>query len=129
MIVEDFDFDFDARFDARYHYDRKTGKKFLVERVSGFAKQTDLWEKYDSGEKMESVRRDRNVDGKPDYWEQYTAGELEKILYDDDFDGKVDRQDVRQGPELPPGPDPTTPEKDKPNEPAPAAIPPTPAKK
>jgi hypothetical protein len=103
ILVEDFDFDFDARFDARFHYDKKSGKKFLVERVSGFAKRTDLWEKYDTSEKLESLRRDRNVDGKPDYWEQYTAGVLDKILYDDDFDGKVDRQDERAGAAPPPG--------------------------
>jgi hypothetical protein len=43
------------------------------------------------------VRRDRNKDGKPDVWEQYKGGVLIAILYDDDFDGKVDRRDEIPG--------------------------------
>src|SRR6266567_2953457 len=92
IILEEYDFDFDGHFDARIYFDKKTGKKYLIERMSGFGEQPDIWEKYGPDEKLESVRRDRNGDGKPDYWEQYLGGQLDKILYDDDFDGKVDRK-------------------------------------
>ncbi|MBI4511531.1 MAG: hypothetical protein HY698_17995 [Deltaproteobacteria bacterium] len=93
LLIEEQDFDFDGKFDARYHYDRKTGNRYLVERETGFDNKPDIWEKYDKEGRLQSVRRDRNADGKPDYWEQYTAGVLDAILYDDDYDGKVDRQD------------------------------------
>ena len=134
MLVEDFDFDFDGRFDARHHYDKKNGQKYLIERVSGFAQRPDMWEKYDATEKLESVRRDRNADGKPDYWEQYTAGSLDKILYDDDYDGKVDRQDQKPVAEPPPGArppvvPPTEPVTESKNKPATPAKTPTPAPK
>jgi hypothetical protein len=98
ITLEDYDFDFDGKFDARVHYDTKTGNKYLVERVTGFSGKVDTWEKYDGDQKLESLRRDRNGDTRPDYWEQYRAGKLEKILYDDDFDGKVDRQDETKQP-------------------------------
>jgi hypothetical protein len=93
IVLEIYDLDFDGKFDARFHYDKKTHKRYLVERVTGFGNQVDQWEKYDADEKLESIRRDRNHDGKPDYWEQYRAGVLEKIMYDDDYDGIVDRKD------------------------------------
>ena len=94
---EEYDFDFDGKFDARFHYDVKTRKKAVVERVSGFTGRVDFWEKYTTDEKLESVRRDRNGDGKPDYWESYVGGTLVQILYDDDFDGKVDRKEEVKG--------------------------------
>lgn len=93
LILEEYDFDFDGHFDARIHFDKKTGKKFLVERMSGFGDTPDVWEKYGPDDKLETVRRDRNADGKPDYFEQYLAGQLDKILYDDDYDGKIDRKE------------------------------------
>jgi hypothetical protein len=96
LVLEAYDFDFDGHFDARMHIDRKTGKKTAVERMSGFGDAPDVWETYGADEKLEAVRRDRNHDGKPDYWEQYVGGQLEKILYDDDFDGKVDRTEEAQ---------------------------------
>ena len=43
------------------------------------------------------MRRDRNGDSKPDQWEQYKDGVLIAILYDDDFDGKVDRREEIPG--------------------------------
>ena len=94
---EEYDFDFDGKFDARFHYDMKTRRKAVVERVSGFTGRVDFWEKYTTDEKLESVRRDRNGDGKPDYWESYVGGTLVQILYDDDFDGKVDRKEEVKG--------------------------------
>lgn len=93
IILEEYDFDFDGKFDARVYFDRKTGKRYAAERVSGFGDKPDVWEKYGPDEKLEAVRRDRNSDGRPDYWEQYLTGTLDKILYDDNFDGKVDRKE------------------------------------
>ena len=46
---------------------------------------------------LTSVRRDRNGDGQPDLWEQYKDTILLAILYDDDFDGKVDRREEIPG--------------------------------
>ena len=40
---------------------------------------------------------DRNNDGQPDLWEQYKDGVLIAILYDDNFDGKVDRREEIPG--------------------------------
>jgi hypothetical protein len=93
LITEEYDFDFDGVFDARVHYDKKTHRKFLVERDTGYDRKPDVWEKYDPSELLESVRRDQNLDGKPDTWEHYRAGVLEKIQWDDDFDGIVDRHE------------------------------------
>jgi len=93
MLAEEFDFTFEGSMDAREHYDKDTGKIYLIERDSDHDKNPDVWEKYDKEGRIESVRRDRNGDGKPDLWEQYKDGELLAILYDDDFDNKVDRKD------------------------------------
>lgn len=93
IIAEEFDFTFEGSMDAREHYDKKTGKIYLIERDTDHDNQPDVWEKYDKDGLLESVRRDRNADGKPDLWEQYKSGVLIAILYDDDFDGKVDRKE------------------------------------
>lgn len=93
IIVEEYDFDFDGKFDARLYFDRKTGKKYAAERVSGFRNDPDVWEKFGPDEKLEALRRDRNGDGRPDYWEQYLGGSLDKVLYDDNYDGQVDRKE------------------------------------
>jgi len=93
LVAEEFDFTFDGRFDAREHYDKKGGKIYMVERDLDHNKDPDTWEKYDSEGNLESVERDRNGDGKPDLWEQYQKGVLLAILYDDDFDRKVDRKE------------------------------------
>ncbi|HKA89369.1 MAG TPA: hypothetical protein VKE22_16995 [Haliangiales bacterium] len=125
---EEYDFDFDGKFDARFHYDPKTKRKTVVERVSGFTGKVDIWEKYGPDDKLESVRRDRNGDGKPDYWENYVGGVLVQILYDDDFDGRVDRKDELKagvpvgtpGAESPPSEAPTEEAKPTPAEEKPA---------
>jgi len=93
MVAEEFDFTFDGRFDAREHYEKKGGKVYMVERDLDHNKSPDTWEKYDPDGNLESVERDRNGDGKPDLWEQYQRGVLLAILYDDDFDRKVDRKE------------------------------------
>jgi hypothetical protein len=105
-ITEEFDFDFDGRFDARHYYDEKTARVYLVERDSDYDKQPDIWEKYTTEGVIESVRRDRNADGKPDVWEQFDAGILVAILWDDDFDARVDRKDEVKGSGAPAGPPP-----------------------
>lgn len=93
MNAEEADLTFDGRFDARHHFDDKSGKVYLIERDTDFDKKPDVWEKFDADGLIESVRRDTNADGKPDVWEQYVKGELVAILYDDDFDNKVDRKE------------------------------------
>lgn len=93
MVAEEFDFTFDGRFDAREHYEKKGGKVYMVERDLDHNKSPDTWEKYDVDGSLESVERDRNGDGKPDLWEQYQRGILLAILYDDDYDRKVDRKE------------------------------------
>jgi hypothetical protein len=93
MLLEEFDFDFDGKFDARRHYDPNTGRRILVERNTDFDEKPDLWEEFDKSEKVDRVLRDRNGDGRPDYWELFRDGTLETILYDDDFDGKVDKRE------------------------------------
>jgi hypothetical protein len=93
LIAEEFDFTFDGKFDAREHYDKKSGKIFLIERDTDHDKTPDLWEKYDTAGKLESVRRDRNADGKPDVWEQYSNEMLVAILYDNNYDDRVDRRE------------------------------------
>ena len=93
IVAEEFDFTFEGNMDAREHYDKKTGKIYLIERDSDHDQKPDVWEKYDSDGRLESVRRDRNADGIPDLWEQYKSGVLLAILYDDDFDNKVDRKE------------------------------------
>ena len=98
-LTEEFDFDFDGRFDARHFFDEKTGSVYLVERDSDYDKQPDIWEKYDKDGLIESVRRDRNADGKPDVWEQYEKGTLIAILWDDDWDARVDRKDEVKKPQ------------------------------
>jgi hypothetical protein len=57
----------------------------------------DVKEIYDSSGTLQSIRKDRNGDHIPDEWEQYKQNILIAILYDDDFDGKVDRRDEIPG--------------------------------
>src|SRR5690606_28525716 len=93
MIAEEFDFTFDGTFDAREHYDKKTGGIYMVERDLDHDKKPDTWEKYDTSGSLESIARDCNGVGKPDLWEQYEKGKLIAILYDDDYDRRVDRKE------------------------------------
>lgn len=115
-ILEEYDFDYDGHFDARIHYDKISHKKFLVERDTDTDGKPDFWEEWtdakgDDNEWLSRILRDRNHDEKPDYWELYKKvtesgvdrGDLEAILYDDDFDGKVERRDdAVQAPPPPP---------------------------
>jgi hypothetical protein len=93
LVAEEFDYTFDGVFDARHHYDKKSGLIYMAERAHSHERAPDTWEKYDLQGRLESIERDRNGDEKPDLWEQYQGGSLIAILYDDDFDGRVDRRE------------------------------------
>jgi hypothetical protein len=96
-IYAKYDFDFDGKWDYNGIYDPKTGTLAEVERDTNFDGKFDVRESYDSSGQLISAQRDRNGDGKPDQWEQYQGGVLVAILYDDDFDGKVDRKEEIPG--------------------------------
>jgi hypothetical protein len=96
-LYEKADLDFDGKWDVSKIYDPKTGLIAEVERDTDFDGKFDVQEIYDSAGQLTSIRRDRNGDGNPDVWEQYRDGQLISILYDDDFDGKVDRKEEIPG--------------------------------
>ena len=110
-LYEKADFTYDGKWDMSKVYDPKTGIVAEVERDTDFDGKFDVKEIYDSTGQLTSVRRDRNSDGQPDLWEQYKDGVLLAILYDDDFDGKVDRREeipgARPKVEMPTAQDPT----------------------
>ena len=96
-LFEKADFDYDGKWDMSAIYDTKVNHLAEVERDTDFDGKFDVKEVYDSAGNLTSVRRDRNNDGQPDLWEQYKDNVLLAILYDDDFDGKVDRREEIQG--------------------------------
>ena len=131
-IYEKADFDYDGKWDMAAVYDTKVNQLAEVERDTDFDGKFDVKEIYDTAGMLTSVRRDRNSDGQPDLWEQYKDNVLLAILYDDDFDGKVDRREeipgARPKVEMPTQLDPTaTGTLDRPD-PAPAPPVPAPAK-
>jgi hypothetical protein len=97
VLYEKADFDYDGKFDMSSLFDPKKGTLIEVERDSDFDGKYDLKEIYDSSGQLSSVRRDRNGDGEPDLWEQYKSTILIAILYDDDYDKKVDRREEIPG--------------------------------
>ncbi|HET9627137.1 MAG TPA: hypothetical protein VFP84_37515 [Kofleriaceae bacterium] len=96
-LYEKADYDFDGKWDMSAVYDTKTGAIAEVERDTNFDGKFDVKEVYDSAGQITSMRRDRNNDGQPDQWDQYKDGQIIAILYDDDFDGKVDRREEIPG--------------------------------
>ena len=96
-LYEKADVDYDGKWDISTVYDTKVNQRAEVERDTDFDGKFDVKEIYDSSGNLTSVRRDRNNDGQPDLWEQYKDTVLLAILYDDDFDGKVDRRDEIPG--------------------------------
>ena len=96
-LFERRDLDFDGKWDVNMVYDTKGSALAEVERDTNFDGAFDVKELYDSAGALASIRRDRNSDGQPDQWEQYKDTILLAILYDDDFDGKVDRRDEIPG--------------------------------
>ncbi|MEJ7600918.1 MAG: hypothetical protein WKG01_23635 [Kofleriaceae bacterium] len=110
-LFEKADFDYDGNWDMSAVYDTKAGAVAEVERDTDFDGKFDVKEVYDSRGALTSIRRDRNSDGQPDLWEQYRDTILLAILYDDDFDGRVDRREeipgARPKVEMPTTEDPT----------------------
>jgi len=96
-LFEKADVDFDGRWDMSAIYDTKVNQRAEVERDTDFDGRFDVKEVYDSGGNLTSIKQDRNGDGNPDLWEQYKDTILLAILYDDDFDGKVDRREEIPG--------------------------------
>ena len=96
-LFEKADFDYDGKWDMSAVYDTKKGTVAEVERDTDFNGAFDVKEVYDSTGSLSSIRKDRNTDGQPDLWEQYKDTVLLAILYDDDFDGKVDRREEIPG--------------------------------
>lgn len=97
VLYEKADLDFDGKFDMSSLYDPKKGTVLEIERDTDFDGKYDLKEIFDSSGQLSSIRRDRNADGEPDLWEQYKNTVLLAILYDDDFDKKVDRREEIPG--------------------------------
>lgn len=97
LLFQKADFDYDGKWDVSKIYDPKTGQLAEAERDTDFDGKFDVKESYDTGGALISVQRDRNSDGKADEWEQYKDNVLIAMLYDDDFDGKVDRRDEIPG--------------------------------
>jgi hypothetical protein len=97
LLFQKADFDYDGKWDVSKIYDPKTGQLAEAERDTDFDGKFDVKETYDSAGALISVQRDRNGDGKADEWEQYKDGVLIAMLYDDDYDGKVDRRDEIPG--------------------------------
>ena len=96
-LFEKADFDYDGKWDMSAVYDTKKGTVAEVERDTNFDGTFDVKEVYDSTGQLASIRKDRNTDGQPDLWEQYRDTVLLAILYDDDYDGKVDRREEIPG--------------------------------
>lgn len=96
-LFEKADFDYDGKWDVSQVHNAKTGAVAEAERDTDFDGKFDVKEVYDSAGQLTGVRRDRNSDGRPDLWEQYKDTVLLAILYDDDFDGKVDRREEIPG--------------------------------
>lgn len=96
-LFERRDLDFDGKWDVNLVYDTKTASLAESERDTNFDGAYDVKEYYDTRGGISSIRADRNGDGQPDRWEQYKDDILLAILYDDDFDGKVDRREEIPG--------------------------------
>ena len=96
-LFEKADFDYDGKFDMSAVFDTKTSHVAEVERDTNFDGTMDVKEIYDTAGGLQSIRRDRNGDKQPDQWEQYKETILIAILYDEDFDGRVDRREEIPG--------------------------------
>ncbi len=96
-LFERADFDYDGKFDMSAVFDTKTSHVAEVERDTNFDGTYDVKELYDTRGVLSSIRRDRNGDNNPDQWEQYKDTILIAILYDEDYDGRVDRREEIPG--------------------------------
>jgi len=127
-LFEKADFDYDGKFDMSAVFDTKTGHVAEVERDTDFDGRFDVKEFYDTRGGLSNIRRDRNGDNQPDQWEQYKDTILIAILYDEDFDGRVDRREEIPGAtpkvEMPKTMDPTATQQIPAESKAPGATPP-----
>ncbi len=96
-IFEKTDYNYDGQFDASAVYDQKTGHYAEIDRDDDHDGRFEKKELYDTAGVLTSVRRDRNGDNQPDEWLQYKQNILIAILYDDDYDGRVDRREEIPG--------------------------------
>jgi hypothetical protein len=96
-IFEKTDYNYDGQFDMSAVFDPKTGHYAEIERDDNRDGRFEKKELYDTAGVLTSVRVDRNGDNQPDEWEQYKDTILIAILYDDDFDGRVDRREEIPG--------------------------------
>ena len=96
-IFEKTDYDFDGIFNMSAVYDQKTGHYAEIDRDDDRDGRYEKKEIYDTAGVLASVRRDRNGDNQPDEWLQYKQSVLIAILYDDDYDGRVDRREEIPG--------------------------------
>lgn len=96
-IFEKTDFNYDGKFDMSAVFDAKTAHYAEIERDNDSDGRFEVKELYDTRGGLTSVRRDRNGDNQPDQWEQYKETILIAILYDDDYDGRVDRREEIPG--------------------------------
>jgi hypothetical protein len=93
ILYQKADFDFDGKFDMAAVFEPASGHRQEVERDTDFDGKFDIQEIYAADGSLQSVRRDRNGDNKPDQWDQYVDGVLTATTYDDNYDGKVDRRE------------------------------------
>jgi hypothetical protein len=96
-ISEREDLNHDGKWDVTKTYDTKLGTVAEAEKDINFDGTVDIKETYDTGGGLTAITRDRNNDHTPDLWEQYKDGILLSILYDDNFDGRVDRREEIPG--------------------------------
>ncbi len=92
---ERFDFDGDGKVDAHTQFSPATGKKRITARDSDMDGRYDVLQLHDAGGVMTQLLRDRNGDGNVDVWETYGHGHRLRVLYDNDYDGKVDKRETR----------------------------------
>ena len=96
-IFEKRDIDYDGKFEMSAAFDPKTTHYAEIDRDANADGRYEVKELYDTRGTLTSVRRDRNGDNQPDQWEQYKETILIAILYDDDYDGRVDRREEIPG--------------------------------
>lgn len=96
-IFERTDYNYDGQFDMSAVYDQKTGHYAEIDRDDDRDGRFEKKELYDTTGVLTAVRRDRNGDNQPDEWMQYKEQILIAILYDDDYDGRVDRREEIPG--------------------------------
>jgi hypothetical protein len=96
-IFEKTDYNYDGKFDMSAVFDAKTAHYAEIERDQDGDGRFEMKELYDTAGGLTSIRRDRNGDNQPDQWEQYKQTILIAILYDDDYDGRVDRREEIPG--------------------------------